>query len=479
MAGGRRRRDPRAGPFAAAWAAAVAALALAAGAAGAAFPCQVQVKGRQRGDPECTKTVWRIPKAEARRLGLRRRTVFRSCPSKRAQRRARRGKAQLAAGGLPGGDDKVLAGFEESSVAKNGYLWSAVTYDDAGAPTRSVMRDAESTLIFAERAPAEAANAAAKRGRRRGTGMMCRTGTDEVRMPGVKRLGLHKPEDLPGSDGRARAAFGAGAPVAATCAGDVTPQVKVLYELDSYFVKDSRGGCVSDDAACVAAAVADATDLTNLAAAEYLLQAGVELINEVFVDTVESPTGATYPGRNADKISDNFNQKWFANPRLKEKMADFGVVHLLSGYKLRSGTIGIAWVSSACQGLRAGDYAVAVSWLNLLDDGPDACKVALIMHENGHTFSLDHVGDEEAVMYGFDAPTCSLTFKTAVVDEPGYVRDGETQNARAQIKGYVENHVGQGLGCTCATSTAPSPPPAVAALALAAGAAGAPGAAFP
>merc|ERR1719252_109023 len=238
MAGGRRRRDPRAGPFAAAWAAAVAALARAAGAE---FPCQVRVKGRQRGDPECTKTVWRIPRAEARRLGLRRRTVFRSCPSKRAQRRARRGKAQLAAGGLPGGDDKVLAGFEESSVAKNGYLWSAVTYDDAGAPTRSVMRDAESTLIFAERA------------------------TDEVRMPGVKRLGRHKPGDLPGSDGRARAAFGAGAPVAATCAGDATPQVKVLYELDSYFVKESRGGCVSDDAACVAAAVADATDLTNLA----------------------------------------------------------------------------------------------------------------------------------------------------------------------------------------------------------------------
>merc|ERR1719217_1165414 len=362
MAGGR-RRGPRAGPFAAAWA-----------AAGAEFPCQVRVKGRRRGDPECTKTVWRIPRAEARRLGLRRRTVFRSCPSKRAQRRARRGKAQIAAGGLPGGDDKVLAGFEESSVAKNGYLWSVMTY-------------AESTLIFAERAPAEAATAAAKRGRRRGTGMMCRTGTDEVRMPGVKRLGRHKPGDLPGSDGRARAAFGAGAPVAATCAGDATPQVKVLYELDSYFVKESRGGCVSDDAACVAAAVADATDLTNLAAAEYLLQAGVELINEVFVDTVESPTGATYPGRNADKISDNFNQKWFANPRLKEKMADFGVVHLLSGYQLNSGTIGIAWVSSACQGLKAGDYAVAVSWLNLLDNEPDACKVALIMHENGHTFS--------------------------------------------------------------------------------------------
>merc|ERR1719463_966759 len=138
MAGGRRRRDPRAGPFAAAWAAAVAALALAVGAAGAEFPCQVRVKGRQRGDPECTKTVWRVPRAEARALGLKRRTVFRSCPSKRAQRRARRGKTQLAAGNLPGGDDKVLAGFEESLVTKSGFLWSAVTYDDAGAPVAAV-----------------------------------------------------------------------------------------------------------------------------------------------------------------------------------------------------------------------------------------------------------------------------------------------------------------------------------------------------
>merc|ERR1719486_586353 len=155
-------------------AAAVAALALAAGAAagaagavGAEFPCEGRVKGRRRGDPECTTTVWRVPRAEARALGLKRRTVFRSCPSKRAQRRARRGKTQLAGGNLPGGDDKVLAGFEESSVTKSGFLWSAVTYDDAGAPTKSVMRDTEGTLIFAERAPAEAAQSGRRRRRRR------------------------------------------------------------------------------------------------------------------------------------------------------------------------------------------------------------------------------------------------------------------------------------------------------------------------
>ena len=125
-------------------------------------------QGRARGDPECTKTVWRIPKTEARKLGLKKRTVFRACPSKRAKRRARRGKAQLAAGNLPGGDDKVLAGFQESSVTKSGYLWSAVTYDDAGSPTRSVMKTAESTLIFAERAPvAAAASTTGKRSRRR------------------------------------------------------------------------------------------------------------------------------------------------------------------------------------------------------------------------------------------------------------------------------------------------------------------------
>ena len=61
--------------------------------------------------------------------------------------------AARAAGNLPGGDNKVLAGFEESSVAASGFLWSAVTYDDAGAPTVAVMRDVESTLVMAEREP--------------------------------------------------------------------------------------------------------------------------------------------------------------------------------------------------------------------------------------------------------------------------------------------------------------------------------------
>merc|ERR1719377_444399 len=234
MAGGRRRRDPRAGPFAAAWAAAVAALALAAGAAGAEFPCQVRVKGRRRGDPECTKTVWRIPKAEARALGLKRRTVFRSCPSKRAQRRARRGKTQLAAGNLPGGDDKVLAGFEESSVTKSGFLWSAVTYDDAGAPTMALMRDAESTLVFAEGAPAEVAQSGRRRRRRRrGTGMTCRTRTDEATAPGTDTELFLEDHPLPGDHDLGRARFEAGAAVAAACSAESTPSAKVIYELDS------------------------------------------------------------------------------------------------------------------------------------------------------------------------------------------------------------------------------------------------------
>ena len=487
--------------LAAAAAAASAALALAAGAAGAAgepgaaFPCQVQVKGRQRGDPECTKTVWRIPKAEARRLGLRRRTVFRSCPSKRAQRRARRGKARLAAGNLPGGDDKVLAGFEESSVAKNGYLWSAVTYDDAGAPTKGVMRDAESTLIFAGRAPAEAATAVAKRGRRhrrhRRTSMMCQTGTDDLRMPGRDRV--RKPEGVPPNDGlgSAAAAFEAGAPVAASCAGDATPQVKVLYELDRYFVLYSRGGCEGfTDAECVESAVEDATALTNLVATQYELQAGVELVNEVFIDTRENPFGATYPGKDSFAFLDNYNLKWRKDPELRVKAADYGLVHLLSGFPLCTqpdgapltpedplyphcsakedlSTIGLAYVGTACEGFDSENYdydsenydanysdptvALAVSWLNKIEKEPDVCKVALIQHENGHTFSLEHVVDEGAVMY-YTTMACSLSFKTAKVDGEEYIQD-----ARVQVKDYVEGRVGIG-GCSCSASTAPSPP---------------------
>merc|ERR1739848_424550 len=100
------------------------------------------------------------------------------------------------------------------------------------------------------------------------------------------------------------------------------------------------------------------------------------------------------------------------------------------------GVLGIAFVSAACEG-----SAVAVSWVSLLDSEPDACKVALIMHENGHTFSLEHVNDRSAVMNPRN--TCSLNFRT---------------QSRAQIKDYVERNVGNS-GCSCGASTAPSPPP--------------------
>ena len=122
----------------------------------------------------------------------------------------------------------------------------------------------------------------------------------------------------------------------------------------------------------------------------------------------------------------------------------------------------------ACVGMNADEkvdsdpsVAVAASWLNLLDGQPDACKVALIMHENGHTFSLDHVVDEDAVMYTYDAPTCSLSFKTAVLEDYDYdYVDGarvKIQDARVKIKDYTERHVGR-RGCSCSPSTAPPPP---------------------
>merc|ERR1719486_613727 len=361
-------------------AAAVAALALAAGAAagaagavGAEFPCDVRVKGRRRGDPECTTTVWRVPRAEARALGLKRRTVFRSCPSKRAQRRARRGKTQLAAGNLPGGDDKVLAGFEESSVTKSGFLWSAVTYDDAGAPTMALIRDAESTLVFAEGAPVEVAQS----GRRRRTGMTCRTRTDEATAPGTDIELFLEDHPLPGDHDLGRARFEAGAAVAAACSAESTPSAKVIYELDSEFVAEKGG---------VSAAVAEATDLTNIATAQYMLQAGVELDTEIFIDTNQSPTGHSYTATGALTTLFEFTARWNADSSLQAVAADAAVVHLISGRAPPEDptVLGIAWVASACKTSKA----VAISWSTRLDNSPDACKIALIMHENGHTFSL-------------------------------------------------------------------------------------------
>merc|ERR1712091_16347 len=136
--------------------AAVAALALAAGGACHEFPCHVQVKGRNRGDPECTRTVWRLPRAEARRLGLKRRTVFRSCPSRRARRRAQQAAASAAptglVNGLPGGDDRVLSGFRQGAAPEGaGFLWSALTYDEEGEATMGVVRTAHATLLSASR----------------------------------------------------------------------------------------------------------------------------------------------------------------------------------------------------------------------------------------------------------------------------------------------------------------------------------------
>merc|ERR1740127_193439 len=137
----------------------------------------------------------------------------------------------------------------------------AVTYDDAGSPTRSVMKTAES--------------------------MMCRTGTDEVAMPGDDyELMLEDAPDL-NVLGRARAAFEAGGPVAAQCALEGNAQAKVLFELDSAYVIRSHGGSVAQ-------AVAAVTDWANLGAAEYEQQAGVELINEIYVDTRGGQTGSSY-----------------------------------------------------------------------------------------------------------------------------------------------------------------------------------------
>merc|ERR1711869_194668 len=123
---------------------------------------------------------------------------------------------------------------------------------------------------------------------------------------------------------------------------------------------------------------------------------------------------------------------------LRAKAAEYSLVHLISGKNLPAdpGVLGIAFVSAACEG-----SAVAVSWVSLLDSEPDACKVALIMHENGHTFSLEQVNDRSAVMNPRN--TCSLNFRT---------------QSRAQIKNYVERNVGNS-GCSCGASTAPPPPP--------------------
>merc|ERR1712078_378683 len=158
------------------------------------------------------------------------------------------------------------------------------------------------------------------------------------------------------------------------------------------------------------------------------LQAGVELVTDIFVDTSQSPIGASYSGSGAFDVLRNFETRWRFSSSLRAKAAEYSLVHLISGKNLPAdpGVLGIAFVSAACEG-----SAVAVSWVSLLDSEPDACKVALIMHENGHTFSLEHVNDRSAVMNPRN--TCSLNFRT---------------QSRAQIKNYVERNVGNS-GCSC------------------------------
>jgi len=291
------------------------------------------------------------------------------------------------------------------------------------------MKTAESTLIFAERAPvAASASTTGKRSRRRrrrrGTSMVCRTGTDEVAMPGDDyELMLEDAPDLYGL-GRARAAFEAGGPVAAQCALEGNAQAKVLFELDSAYVIRSHGGNVAQ-------AVAAVTDWANLGAAEYEQQAGVELINEIYVDMREGETGSSYDGRNAISVLRNFRSKWRTDPELSAKAASTGVVHLISGMDLPDdeGVLGIAYVASACDGA-----ATAISWVSILDSMVDQCKVALMMHETGHTLSLRHVNDESAVMNPIN--TCSTNFQS---------------QSRAQIKNYVQANAGS-FGCSCAES---------------------------
>ena len=409
---------------------------------------------------ECSKTMIKIPKAEARQLGLKKKTVFRSCPSQRAKRRARRGKAQIAAGNLPGGDDKVLAGFEESSVMKSGYLWSAVTYDDAGSPTMAVIRDAESTLIMAEREDPIGERKLQfhvwnEEYFRSGTRMVCRTGTDLTQMTGVTDVVLPASQGPEGAGGGALAAtaFNTAAgseicPSIPTTSVDGTSvlrphtKVKVLYEVDSALVAVEFGNSVST-------AISYILDIVNIVAANYELQTGIAIENELFLDTRSgNALGHTYPDtKNAADALTNFRLRWATDPELKAKMDGYGVVSLLSGQNPNSGsggrqTIGIARLDTAC--LKGQGYETlpsSISWLALARD--KECAVSLIMHEMGHAFSaIHHDYTQSAVMHSLVGNYCSQSFLPVV---------------RSQISGWANDHT-DGVGCACAASTGPEVP---------------------
>merc|ERR1712224_733225 len=115
-----------------------------------------------------------------------------------------------------------------------------------------------------------------------------------------------------------------------------------------------------------------------------------------------------------------FRDRWRDDSTLQAEAADAAVVHLISGRAPAQdpNTLGIAFVAKACV---TNWKAIAISWTTILDNRVDACKIALIMHENGHTFSLGHVDDPDANMYPYNR--CQLNF---------------LPSSRAGIKGYVE-----------------------------------------
>ena len=377
--------------------------------------------------------------------------------------------AARAAGNLPGGDNKVLAGFEESSVTKSGYLWSAVTYDDAGAPTMAVIRDAESTLIMAESGDAigrssiqnaelRTTGRRPRRGRSRDrTPMVCRSGADRTVLTGVTEVVLpaaQGPEGAGGGDLAAtiQPAFNTAA-ASETCATISTTsadgttvsrpntKVKVLWEVDGTFVAAEHGGSVDSARTYV-------LEIVNLAAANYEVQTGITLENDVFFDTRESALGHTYPDtKNAHQAFANFKSRWAADPFLRTKMEGFGVVSLISGQNpnldTNKRTIGLAKLDSGCQykGLGQESSPSSVNWLALSKSSE--CAVALLMHEMGHAFGAKHHDyTTAAVMHSVVGTHCSQTFLPVV-------REG--------VSAFVANNT-DGAGCACAATTGPELP---------------------
>jgi len=282
---------------------------------------------------------------------------------------------------------------------------------------------------------------------RRGTQMMCRTGTDNKVVAGVNRFVediVLKAEDYPMEDGERAALLngevfsgelnnGMEAAAVKKCEGNLA-SVDVLYELDSDFVVSNafQGNAV--------AARDYVLNLGNLGSVQYAMQTGVELTTSVLIDTREGPNGHFYNTKGDMEQLNLFRERWTEDSFLKQQARGFSHVHLLSGKIIRGGTLGIAFLSQACSG-----NPLAVSWLSLLEDDGVACQTALMMHENGHTLSLDHVDDATAVMY----PTmrCSQTFLPSSV---------------STIQSYMGQRLGgSSTGCSCSDSTTGSPPPSV------------------